>query len=337
MPFLRRPDALLRRGVFWCIEARLQRISDEGLGTSVSRASDLPELFGPSFHLLVKEPKPNVQPPATPHSLAPGPNQELRRARGSDPKPRSFEPTRLPRAPTRLASIQLRRTFQPLAKPDRTSDWLTFDSPAAAQPAGSTEAPPDDRTPTSSSPAAVRTHPGSDTSCNLRRGCRPHPDLGTSTRLTLRAPLRTPSTDPRRDPLPALVTRHIEPVTLHALLRTPSTKLRRDPLLASVTRRAEPVTTHRVVSTAPWRLRRDILRAPDPQRPAVTPSAALDPARLRPPKGSSSTSLEGLTPSRCSDPPPRTPTPKSRPSTRPRLHSLVSVPISTFVATTRPT
>jgi hypothetical protein len=227
----------------WCIEARLQRISDERLGRSVARASDLPELFGPSFHLLVKEPKPNVQPPrlSTLRLPAEPGNPKTPRLRPETSKFQACLPSAHPdSARTHPAPKNLPAT----RRPGRASDGLTFDSPVVTPLSGSTEAPPDDQAPTSSSQAAVRTHPSSDTSCNLRRSCRPHPDFGASTRLTLRAPLRTPSTNPQKDPLLVSVTRHIEPVTLRAPLRTPSTNPRKDPLLVSAARHIEPLTTH---------------------------------------------------------------------------------------------
>lgn len=69
----------------------------------------------------------------------------------------------------------------------------------------------------------------------------------------------------------------------------------------------------------------------------MTLSSAPDPARIRPPKESSSIGLEGLARSRCSDPPSRTPAPKSRPPTRPRLCSPASLQISSCEELSRPT
>lgn len=52
MPFPLRLSERLRRGVHPDLEARLQRIANTRLGRSVARATDLPELFGPSYYLL---------------------------------------------------------------------------------------------------------------------------------------------------------------------------------------------------------------------------------------------------------------------------------------------
>lgn len=48
--FLGRLSSSLQGGTLRVASARLQRLSNKGLGCSVARASDLPELFGPSFN-----------------------------------------------------------------------------------------------------------------------------------------------------------------------------------------------------------------------------------------------------------------------------------------------